>query len=316
MDPLTLSGTDQHIPVLLDEAIQALVTVKEGIYIDCTFGRGGHSRALLACLGPQARVLALDQDPSARSDAEELARHDARFEFERTTFELLGDIVKTREIYGRVNGVFFDLGISTPQLGRPERGFSFQSEGPLDMRMNPQVGEPASNLVNSATEAELVRVLKVFGEERHARRIARAIIGARKGKPLETTTELAALISACVPRRERGPRHRQRIHPATKTFQALRIAVNRELDALTGALREIPEILAPWGRLVVISFHSLEDRIVKRFIRELAKKPNHPFISSGPRFCAIGRHRQPKEEEINDNPRARSAVMRVAERLA
>ena len=277
---------------------------------------GGHSRALLARLGPQARVLALDQDPSAQSYAEELARHDTRFEFESTTFELLGDIAKTRGTYGRVNGIFFDLGVSTPQLEQPERGFSFQNEGPLDMRMNPQVGEPASNLVNSATEAELVRVLKVFGEERHARRIAQAIAGAREKKPLQTTTELAALISACVPRRERGSGHRQRIHPATKTFQALRIAVNRELDALTGVLREIPEILAPWGRLVVISFHSLEDRIVKRFIRERARKPNHPFSSIEPQFCAIGRHRQPGEEEINHNPRARSAVMRVAERLA
>ncbi|MCH9674097.1 MAG: 16S rRNA (cytosine(1402)-N(4))-methyltransferase RsmH [Gammaproteobacteria bacterium] len=308
-------ASGEHIPVLLDEVMVALITSPDGFYVDCTFGRGGHTRELLDRLGPNGRVLGLDQDPSTHETAGLLESEDQRFEFESVTFERLSEVVRRRGLYGKVTGVLFDLGVSSPQLDRPERGFSFRTDGPLDMRMDPRVGEPASRFVNTADETELTRVLKVYGEERHAKRIARAIGVARQERPIETTGRLAELVSAAVPRPPPG-RRESRIHPATKTFQALRILVNRELDAFTNALAELPDMLAPLGRLVVISFHSLEDRIAKRFIRDRAKKPNDPFTELGTRLRPLGRHQRPSEAEAERNPRARSAVLRAAERVA
>lgn len=312
---LQVEKTPEHIPVLCDAVMLALVTAEDGFYVDCTFGRGGHSRALLERLGPHGRVLGLDRDPSTQSVAQALAERDQRFEFENVTFELLSEVVKARGRYGNVHGVLFDLGVSSPQLDEADRGFSFRADGPLDMRMDPRLGEPASHFVNELGEAELLSVLKTFGEERYARRIARAVIAARREQPIQTTSELAELVRQAVPPARPGQRE-ARIHPATKTFQALRILVNRELDALTNALADIPEMLLPLGRLVAISFHSLEDRIVKRFIRDRARKPSDPFTVLGPRLRALGRHQRPSEAEAAANPRARSAVLRVAERVA
>lgn len=305
-----------HTTVLLHEAVTALVTDTRGAYIDGTFGRGGHSAMILQALAPEGRLLALDRDPEAVAAAATFAPGDPRFEIVRSRFGRLGDLVALRGLTGRISGVLLDLGVSSPQLDSAPRGFSFRQDGPLDMRMDPAEGESAAQWLADADEAEIAEVLWRLGEERFARRIARAIVEQRVERPITTTAQLAGLIAANVRTREPGK------HPATRSFQAIRIFVNRELDELRSVLPQVLEVLATGGRLVVISFHSLEDRIVKRFMQAEARGQQPP--KSVPvrddqivrRLKLIGRAERPSAAEIDANPRARSAVMRVAEKLA
>jgi len=306
----------QHIPVLLGESMQALGVTADGFYIDGTFGRGGHSRAILAQIGPLGRLLAVDRDPDAVAAAGELARADARFSVYRARYTDLPRIVAEQGLMGRISGLLLDLGVSSPQLDRPERGFSFAADGPLDMRMDPDSGISAADWLAHAEEREIVRVLKDLGEERFAKRIARAIRETRATQPIETTAQLAALCERAVPTREPGK------HPATRTFQALRIQVNGELDELRALLGQVCALLATSGRLVVISFHSLEDRIVKRFIRDESRGAVLPKglpvrdHELQRRLKPIGGAVRATEAEVRENPRSRSAVLRVAERLS
>jgi 16S rRNA (cytosine1402-N4)-methyltransferase len=302
-----------HDTVLLTEAIEALVSeppgVGSGIYVDGTFGRGGHSRALLAHLGPAGRVIAFDRDPQAVAAAAAIA--DPRFTICHANFAALREEL-TRLGIERVQGVLLDLGVSSPQLDDPARGFSFRHDAPLDMRMDPTRGDTAATFLARAPVREIAEVLREFGEERFAVSIAKALVARREsGAAVGRTGELAALVAGAVKTREPGQ------NPATRTFQALRIHVNRELEALEQGLNAALGCLAPRGRLVVISFHSLEDRIVKRFIVAHSKSvPDRraPFAPPGPlRLTSIARER-PGDAEVVANPRARSAVMRVAER--
>jgi 16S rRNA (cytosine1402-N4)-methyltransferase len=304
---------NQHQAVLLEEAVASLEIRGEGIYLDCTFGRGGHSRAILARLMEQGRLFALDKDPRAIEAGLEELGDDPRFSITQGSFADLGRLARGWGIEGSLDGVLFDLGVSSPQLDDPERGFSFMEDGPLDMRMDPTRGVSAAEWLAEATEREISRVLWEFGEERHARRIARSIVMARKREPLRRTLQLAGLIEAAVGRRERK-------HPATRCFQAIRIWINNELADLALGLEAAIEQLRPGGRLVAISFHSLEDRLVKRTFKEAARPgqvrrniPEHPDLK--PRLRLIGKPVRPSESEISANPRARSAVMRVAEKL-
>jgi len=302
-----------HIPALLDEVLAALAPRTGGLYVDCTFGRGGHARALLARVGPGGRVLALDRDPAAVAVGRELAAGDARLSVVHAPFSRLAELAARHGVHGRVDGVLFDLGVSSPQLDDPGRGFSFREEGPLDMRMDPTCGPSAAEWLARVGERQLAEVLARYGEERHARRLARAIVAARRERPIETTRQLAELVARASPARERGQ------HPATRTFQALRIEVNRELDELAAGLEQAAEALAPGGRLAVISFHSLEDRLVKRFIRERTRGPASraglpPAPVRGARLRAVTRLVRPAPAEVERNPRARSARLRVAER--
>ncbi|MBI2384207.1 MAG: 16S rRNA (cytosine(1402)-N(4))-methyltransferase RsmH [Gammaproteobacteria bacterium] len=300
--PGRTSPVNAHQPVMLEEALAGLNVVPDGIYIDATFGRGGHSAAILERLGGSGALHALDQDPAACAHAfREFARC-PNFRIHAANFERLGEIARAENIAGRVMGVLFDLGVSSPQLDDPARGFSFAKEGPLDMRMNPGAGESAAAWLARAGEQEIADVLWQYGEERDSRRIARAIVAARREAPIETTTRLAGVILAA----HRGPR--QKIHPATRSFQAIRIFINRELERLPAALQQAVEVLAPGGRLVAIAFHSLEDRIVKRFIRDAAAAEPKTLRKLGKRF--------PSPAEAEANPRARSAVLRIAERIA
>ncbi len=304
-----------HLPVMMEEVIAALDVRKDGRYMDCTFGRGGHSRAVLERLGPQGRLVALDQDPGAirSSEARELSS-DPRFKLVQANFRGLATVARDLGVAGKVDGILMDLGVSSPQLDDPKRGFAFLHEGPLDMRMNPDEGSSVAEWLAVAKESEIADVIWRYGEERFSRRIARSIVEARASGPLRTTRQLAELIERCVPRRER---HK---HPATRTFQALRIHVNQELESLERALEEAVETLSPGGRLVVIAFHSLEDRIVKRFIRREARGEPLPKglpVVNGEgslRLVAKGKKR-PSSLEVARNSRARSAVLRVAERL-
>jgi 16S rRNA (cytosine1402-N4)-methyltransferase len=298
-----------HRTVLLDEAVTALVTQPEGIYVDGTFGRGGHARAILARLAPRGRLIAFDRDPQAVAAA--AAIDDPRFAIVHASFARLQEELGLLGI-GRVQGVLLDLGVSSPQLDDPGRGFSFRFDAPLDMRMDTTRGETAADFLRRADEREIERVLRDLGEERAARPIAKALVARRaSGMPVERTGELAALVARAVRSREAGQ------DPATRTFQALRIHVNGELEALDRGLEAALGLLAPGGRLVVISFHSLEDRRVKEFIaRESRDVPDRraPFAPGRPlRLAARGRIR-PAAAELAANPRARSAVMRVAER--
>ena len=300
-----------HQPVLLQEAVEHLVTDPAGRYIDATFGRGGHSAAVLARLTPAGRLLAIDRDPEAIAHAREAFAGEPRFEVEHARFDSLGQILRQRGLSGGVHGILFDLGVSSPQLDDPARGFSFLRDGPLDMRMDPATGQSAEQWLARAKETEIEQVLRDFGEERFARRMAAAIVRERKIAPIDTTARLAAIVIEANPAWERDK------HPATRAFQAIRIFINAELDALAAALREACEALLPGGRLVVISFHSLEDRMVKRFIRDNSREPGMPGLPPAmqPRLRAIGRAIHASEAEVRENPRARSAVMRVAERL-
>lgn len=304
-----------HQTVLRDEAVTALLTDRDGFYVDCTFGRGGHSVELLRRLDPGARLLAIDLDPEACAAAAALAAEDPRLEIVQGSFAELPALLDARGRRGRVAGILLDLGVSSPQLDDAARGFSFLRDGPLDMRMDPQRGESAAAWLARARETEIAAVLRDYGEERHARRIARAIVSARARAPLERTAQLAEVIAAAHPAWQPGR------HPATQSFQAIRIQVNRELDALRALLAEVIELLQVGGRLVVISFHSLEDRLVKRFIRD-AERPRVPRglpieESRLPRrLRGLGRAQRPSATELSANPRARSAVLRAAEKLA
>lgn len=295
--------------------MQALGEMGDGVYLDGTFGRGGHARAILARLGPRGRVLAVDRDPEAVAAGQALAAEDPRFSIRRAAFSSLPGIAEEEGLLGRVDGILLDLGVSSPQLDAPERGFSFSGDGPLDMRMDPDSGESAAQWLSRAEEREIVRVLRDYGEERFAKRIARAICRARAERELRTTGELASLVAQAVPTREPGK------HPATRTFQALRIQVNGELDELRICLSRVCDLLAGGGRLVVISFHSLEDRIVKRFIRDESRGAAVPKgvplrdDEIGRRLRPVGGAVHASPEEVARNPRARSAVLRAAERL-
>ncbi|MFP4261767.1 MAG: 16S rRNA (cytosine(1402)-N(4))-methyltransferase RsmH [Halomonas sp.] len=309
--PDTPSRGYRHASVLLDGAVDALVHDPAGVYLDATFGRGGHSRAILARLAPQGRLLAIDRDPQAIAEAAGL--DDPRFTIERAEFARLDEVAEAHGLHGRLAGILLDIGVSSPQLDDPERGFSFLRDGPLDMRMDPSRGESAAAFIARAGEAELVRVFKEFGEERYARRLARAIVARRAERPIERTADLAEVVKVAHPAWEK---HK---HPATRVFQALRIQVNGELEQLDAALEVALEALAPGGHLVVISFHSLEDRRVKRFIRHHVRGDTHlprgvPIRDEQleRRLEALGKARRPGEAEVRENPRARSAVMRVA----
>ncbi|MGI9309692.1 MAG: 16S rRNA (cytosine(1402)-N(4))-methyltransferase RsmH [Gammaproteobacteria bacterium] len=305
-----------HQSVLLEEAVKLLAIQAGGTYVDGTFGRGGHSENILAALGPQGHLLAIDKDPSAIVVAEGIARRDARLSAAHGSFGKLREILMARGIFGEINGVLLDLGVSSPQLDSAERGFSFMQDGPLDMRMNPDEPLTAADWIADASEKDIARVLYRLGEEESSRRIARAIVERRAEQSIQTTSELAGLIEAVIPRRGKAK------HPATKTFQAIRIFVNHELEELESCLQDIIDALVVGGRLCVISFHSLEDRIVKRFMRDnsrvdpaLASLPEVP-ASARPRLKLCGKAVRPSAEELTRNPRARSAVLRVAERIA
>ena len=303
----------QHTSVMRSEAIDALVSATDGVYLDATFGRGGHTRALLARLSSRARVLAIDRDPLAVANAlEGPARiDDPRFSIHHARFSQMAQTLQLAGVE-RLDGVLFDLGVSSPQLDDPSRGFSFRFDAPLDMRMDTSSGETAAGFLEHADERRIAETIRDYGEERFAARIARTIVASREaGQPLRSTGELAKLVARCVRTREGAQ------HPATRTFQALRIAVNAELDEIASALRTALKVLAPGGRLVAISFHSLEDRIVKTFIasesRDMVDR-RAPFAPSAPqRLRAIARVK-PSVAEVQANPRARSAVLRVAER--
>jgi 16S rRNA (cytosine1402-N4)-methyltransferase len=306
---------EQHRPVLLEECVEALAVRPDGCYVDGTFGRGGHSRAILARLGPAGRLLGLDRDPEALAAGQELADQDPRFSMERGRFAELGAVAERAGLSGRIHGILLDIGVSSPQLDDPARGFSFSADGPLDMRMDPDSGESAAEWLAVASEAEIARVLRELGEERFAGRIARALVQARLQAPIRSTRALATLCEAAVPTREPGK------HPATRSFQAIRIHINRELEELATCLAQVCDLLAAGGRLAVISFHSLEDRIVKRFIRDQARGERFPrgvpvtAAEAHPRLRPIGRAIHASTAEVAANPRSRSAVLRVAERL-
>lgn len=300
-----------HQAVLLEEAIANLMVSTDGAYVDGTFGRGGHSARILDALSPLGTLLALDQDPAAAEAAHALGEADARFRFQAGNFKSLNRHVASASL----QGVLLDLGVSSPQLDDPERGFSFMADGPLDMRMDPSQGQSAQAWLASVDEGELARVLKDLGEERFAKRIANAIVKSREEAAITRTGQLAEIVSAANPKWEA---HK---HPATRAFQAIRLHVNGELEALKEVLAAAVEALAPGGRLVVISFHSLEDRIVKRFIREGARGQQLPpgvpvqFEAQGVSLKSIGRAVKPTSDEVAANPRARSAIMRIAERV-
>ena len=305
-----------HVPVLLAEVVDALAPRAGGRYVDCTFGRGGHARALLERIGGDGRLLVIDRDPLAVAAAAAMAAGDARLTVVHENFARLGEVAARAGLMGKVDGIVLDLGLSSPQLDDAGRGFSFRHDAVLDMRMDPGTGESAAAWLERATEAEIADVIHRYGEERHARRIARAIVASRARAPIRTTRELADLVVRALPRGRARDKH-----PATRTFQAIRMHVNGELDALASALAATPAVLAPGGRLAVVSFHSLEDRMVKRFIRDSFRPRTLPRglpVTGDPPggvLRPIGRARRPHEREIAANPRARSAVLRVAERL-
>ena len=310
-----MQGDGTHVPVLLSESVQALAINSSGIYLDATYGRGGHSDAVLQALGPDGRLISLDQDPVAVAEAK--ARHgdDARFTIVHTNFSALREVCEQLGVAGRLDGILLDLGVSSPQLDAAERGFSFTREGPLDMRMNPEAGVSARQWLAVAELDEMVRVFREYGEERYAPRIARAIIRAREHQAITTTLELAELV------RDAHPRWEKNKHPATRVFQAIRIHVNDELGVLREALSTAGDMLAAGGRLAVISFHSLEDRLVKRFIRsgfDVVDHPRHLPPPDGKQhpFKAVGKPVFPSDDEIARNVRSRSAVLRVAEKWA
>jgi 16S rRNA (cytosine1402-N4)-methyltransferase len=309
------SQVNEHTPVLAAEALAGLALEADGYYVDATFGRGGHTALILQALGREGRVLALDRDPQAIASGREHFADEVRLTLVHASFADLGTLVPAHAHDRPCRGVLFDLGVSSPQLDDARRGFSFRADGPLDMRMDPTRGEPVSAWLARAGIDEIRQVIATFGEERFARRIAQAIVERLRARPLTRTRELAELVSRAVRTREPGK------HPATRTFQALRMYINDELGELGRGLEGALERLAPGGRLAVISFHSLEDRLVKRFMqRESQPDPalrSLPVIPahSRPRLKLIGRKQRPGAEELQSNPRARSALLRVAERM-
>src|SRR5712671_484796 len=298
-----------HRPVLLSDAVEALAIRPDGTYLDGTFGRGGHSRAILERLGPSGRLIALDRDPHAEQAARSIS--DSRFSFVRSRF---GNLANALQGTPPAQGMLFDLGVSSPQIDDPARGFSFRADGPLDMRMDPDSGTSAAEWLASAEEQQIREVIRDYGEERFAKQIAAAIVAARSGEPLLRTRQLADLVGKAVRTREPGQ------DPATRTFQALRIHLNRELEEVSLMLPQALARLAPGGRLAVISFHSLEDRIVKRFMQAAAnpemprRLPLRASEMPQPSLKLVGRASKASEKEIGENPRARSAILRVAER--
>lgn len=306
----------RHRPVLLQAAVDALRVRANGVYVDGTFGCGGHAAAILAQLGAGGRMWLIDKDPAAISRARQEFAADSRCFVHHGSFAELGTLATAHGIRGRIDGVLLDLGVSSPQLDQAQRGFSFLREGPLDMRMDASRGVSAAMWLAKAPPAEIEGVIREYGEERYARRIAQAIVASRQAGELpRTTCALAELIAAAVPRRELDK------HPATRTFQAIRIAINDELGELRQLLSEICDLLGSGARLVVISFHSLEDRLVKRFMRDNSRigdlPPGIPIVAQAmrPRFRRPAKPVRPDPDEISINPRARSAVLRVAERL-
>ncbi len=297
--------------MLLAEAVASLAVRSDGCYVDATYGRGGHARAILGLLGPTGELLVIDRDPQAVAHARETIGQDARVTVRQATFDAIAEWVEPLS----VAGALFDLGVSSPQLDDGQRGFSFMRDGPLDMRMDPEHGESAADFIAKASEQEIVAVIFELGEERFARRIAAALVAARAQSSITTTAQLAEIISRAVPKREPGK------HPATRTFQALRMRVNKELELIERALGNAIDVLQVGGRLAVISFHSLEDRLVKRYLRR--ESDGDPMWRGMPqvppeaqaRLALVGKAIRPSEEEIAVNPRARSATLRVAERV-
>jgi 16S rRNA (cytosine1402-N4)-methyltransferase len=307
-------GSNAHVPVLLGPVLEGLKIKPDGCYVDGTFGRGGHSREILKQLGSEGRLIAIDRDPQAIASAPSFLVDDPRFELVKGCCAQLETIIGERGLVGKVDGLLFDLGVSSPQLDEADRGFSFMRDGPLDMRMDPDSGSSASEWLATVDERELKHVLRKFGEENSAARIARAIVGARKEAPISRTAQLARIVEDAAPKRG------QKIHPATKTFQAIRIAVNDELGQLEAVLTQSVKVMRKGARLCVISFHSLEDRITKRFMRDASREteqyrgmPNVPEEFQ-PKLRTIGKAIRANETEIELNRRARSAHLRVAER--
>ncbi|AIX50242.1 MULTISPECIES: 16S rRNA (cytosine(1402)-N(4))-methyltransferase RsmH [Pantoea] len=307
----------KHTTVLLDEAVNGLNIREDGIYIDGTFGRGGHSRLILSQLGENGQLLAIDRDPQAIAAAAEI--NDPRFSIVHGPFSALADYVDARGLTGKISGVLLDLGVSSPQLDDAERGFSFMRDGPLDMRMDPTRGHSAAEWLLQAEEADIAFVLKTYGEERFAKRIARAITERNREQPMTRTKELAEVIAAATPVKDKFK------HPATRSFQAIRIWINSELEEIDTALKGALSVLAPGGRLSIISFHSLEDRLVKRFMRDQSRGPQVPagIPMTESQLKALGGRELktlgkliPGEAEVRENPRARSSVLRIAERTA
>ncbi|MGL5043608.1 MAG: 16S rRNA (cytosine(1402)-N(4))-methyltransferase RsmH [Plesiomonas sp.] len=311
-----MSENYQHVTVLLHEAVEGLAIRPDGIYIDGTFGRGGHSRLILSKLGPEGRLIAIDRDLRAIAEAQTI--DDPRFQIVHGPFSNVQHYVDELGLSGKIDGFLLDLGVSSPQLDEAERGFSFMRDGPLDMRMDQSSGQSAAEWLMKAEADDIAWVLKTFGEERFAKRIARAIVERNRENPMTRTRELAELIAVASPFKEK---HK---HPATRTFQAIRIYINSELEEIERALEGSLPILAEGGRLSVISFHSLEDRIVKRFIRRQSKGPEIPAglplteaqLAHGKKMVAIGKAIMPSDEEVERNARSRSAVLRLAERTA
>jgi len=305
----------QHITVLLNEAVAALITDTSGFYVDGTFGRGGHSALVMQQLAADGRLLGIDKDLAAIATANARFADDSRFAIAHGSFAELAQLVEMRGMTGKVAGVLLDLGVSSPQLDEAERGFSFMQDGPLDMRMDQTRGQSAADWVNSASEDDIIRVFREYGEERFAKRMARAIIAERQKTPFTRTKHLAEVIKEANPAWEKGK------HPATRAFQAIRIQVNSELTDLDSVLEQALAVLAPGGRLVVISFHSLEDRAVKRFIRR--QELGDPVPKGLPlrddqlnkRMRSLSKAIKASDAEVNANVRSRSAVMRVAEKL-
>lgn len=308
-----------HTPVLLKESLSALAIKPHGTYVDATFGRGGHSRAILAKLGQAGRLVVVDQDLAAITYAKEHFLADKRVIICHASFSDMQSVLAEHQLVHNIDGVLADLGVSSPQLDDGSRGFSFQHDGPLDMRMDQSKGESVAEWLRRVDADALAKVIWQYGEERYSRRIARAIVGAAAQNSITTTGELKAVIEACVPRS-----HKEKKHPATRTFQALRIFINRELEALTHFLNDAPDVLAPMGRLVVISFHSLEDRLVKQAFRSLTQKPTLPRglpIKEQDRddhvaFSLVAKKIKPQADELHQNTRSRSAILRAIEKLA
>ena len=307
----------EHVTVLLQEAVDALVTDASGAYVDGTFGRGGHSSKILASLAGDGKLLAIDKDLEAIDFAQQRFATDNRFSISHGSFARIEEFTEQQQLHGKVTGILLDLGVSSPQLDDPQRGFSFQHDGPLDMRMDTTCGESAAQWIARATEKEIADVIFTYGEDKFGRRMARAIVAEREKKPIETTAHLAQVVKDANPAWEKGK------HPATRAFQAIRIQVNQELSDLEKCLDGALEALEVGGRLVVISFHSLEDRIVKRFIRRHVKGDDHlpqgiPYTNDmlRCRLKDISKKVKASSGEVNQNPRARSAVMRVSEKIA
>ena len=303
----------EHKPVLLNEVLDALSICATGFYIDATFGRGGHSEAILQRLNADGRLLAFDKDPEAQQSPSATLSDDSRFELISGSFTMMTEVLETRSKLGQVDGIMFDFGVSSPQFDDPTRGFSFRFDAPLDMRMNHTAGITVADWLNQAQEKEIADVIYRFGEERASRRIARAIVHARHLQPVTRTQQLADIITSVIVHQKGS------IHPATKTFQALRIFINRELEDIEAVLPQTLAALAAGGRLAAISFNSLEDRMVKRFIRDCSRPqslpPELPLMPSGnTKLKPVGKLIRSNDSEIERNPRSRSATLRIAER--